>query len=81
MDRVEDEFAFLKDDTLDADLKKVLIEKVFEERNQKREAGLKASESQATQSLEKKRFWHNTPLVVALVGTITIAANALSTFF
>ncbi|WP_162917200.1 DUF2272 domain-containing protein [Dongia deserti] len=57
----------LKDADLDPELKKLLVEKLFDERNQRR-----------TASLAQKQFWHNTPLVVALVGTITIAANAIS---
>jgi hypothetical protein len=68
----------LKDGTLPDAQKQFLLEKLFEERNQRREFALKQAQAQAADALGRKQFWHNTPLVVALVGTITIAANGIS---
>jgi hypothetical protein len=79
----------LKDASLDPEHKKLLTEKLFEERNQRREFALKQEQSRAelelkkkqtkaSDTLSRKQFWHNTPLVVALVGLITIGANLAS---
>lgn len=68
---------FLKDSELDLDIKKALMDKVFEEKHLERER----EKDEAARQTEKRRFWHNTPLVIALTGTITIAANALSSAF
>jgi hypothetical protein len=66
---LESELAFLRDKELDVELKKSMLDKIFQERKDARDL-----------ALERKKFWHNTPLVVALVGTITIGANLLSSF-
>lgn len=63
------EYDFLKDPTLDADAKKALLQGLLEEKKFAREA-----------PIERTRFWHNTPLVLALVGTITIAANGIVSY-
>jgi hypothetical protein len=60
------EYDFLKDPALDADMKKSLLQALLEEKKFVRDA-----------PIEQKRFWHSTPLMLALVGTITIAANGL----
>lgn len=63
------EYDFLKDPAMDTDTKKLLLQGLLDEKKFAREA-----------PMEQKRFWHNTPLMLALVGTITIAANGLVTY-
>ena len=77
MAELPSDLEFLKDPSLDTDIKKVLLDKVFEEKRLEHERA-KDEESRKT---ERNRFWQNTPLVIALTGTITIAANALSGVF
>jgi predicted negative regulator of RcsB-dependent stress response len=72
-----DEFPFLKDPELQPEYKKIFLEKFLEERA-RREQG---ADKRAADQLERLKFWHNTPLVVALVGTITIFANAFVGYF
>lgn len=36
-----------------------------------------AQEKEQARTLEQKRFWHNTPLMLALVGTISVLANGI----
>jgi hypothetical protein len=80
MAKLPKDFDFVTDPTLDPDLKKILLAGVIEERRHKRETALKARDAQSTQTLEQKRFWHNTPLMLALVGTITVFANGLVSY-
>jgi hypothetical protein len=80
MAKLPKDFDFVTDPTLDPDLKKILLAGVIEERRHKRETALKARDAQSTQTLEQKRFWHNTPLILALVGTITVFANGLVSY-
>ena len=49
----------------------------LEDNRHGRERAEKAKELAAAQALERRRFWHNTPLMLALVGTITVFANGL----
>lgn len=77
MAELPNDLEFLKDSSLDPDIKKALLDKVFEEKRFERER----AKDEETRHDEKNRFWHNTPLVVALTGAITIAANALSGAF
>jgi hypothetical protein len=58
----------LKDTTLAAE--KALLQILLEERKFAREV-----------LTERKRFWRSTPLMLALVGTITIVANGLVVFY
>ena len=76
MNDISSEFSFLRDPDLDLDLKKALLASIVEERRALREEGHKV----AADKLEQRRFWHNTPVVLALVGTITIAANGLVSY-
>lgn len=71
----------LNDPSLDPDTRKILLQGIIEDNRARREAASKEIEAQATRALESKRFWHNTPLVLALVGTITIFANGAVSFF
>ena len=66
---------------LDIELRKFLLEKLFEERRVDREMALKVQDAAATRSLAKRQFFHNTPLVLALVGMITIGANGISAWW
>src|SRR5215510_12990869 len=74
------ELPFLKDENLDPELKKILLQKLLDERAQKVLLSTTQADKQEAADLERKKFWHNTPLVVALVGTITIFANGLVAF-
>jgi hypothetical protein len=80
MTALPSEFAFLKDPAVDTDVKKILLEGLLQEKAESRAATLKNRESEASQELEKKRFRHNTPLVLALVGTISVFANGIVTY-
>lgn len=59
----------IKDNDIDLELKKVLIDKIHDERRY-----------ELSTKSENKRFWHNTPLVVSLVGVLTIASNTLASY-
>jgi hypothetical protein len=76
-----DEFPFLKDAELEPEFKKVLLEKSFEEKARRALLSEQGSEKRAADRLEWLKFWNNTPLVVALVGLITIFANAVVGYF
>jgi hypothetical protein len=77
---IPSEFSFLRDPSLDLDLKKALLASMVEERRAVREEHNKGIETKFTRRLEERRFWHNTPLMLALVGTITIVANGLVSY-
>jgi uncharacterized protein YlzI (FlbEa/FlbD family) len=81
MDKFPKDLSFLKDQNLDGEYKKIILQKLLEERSQKRDHTLKTEENRATKDLENKKFWHNTPLVVTLVGTISIFANGAVAYF
>jgi hypothetical protein len=68
---------FLSDPALDPEIKKLLLAGVFEERRQKRDIAQRSEDSKTSQEIERKRFWHNTPLMLALVGTISVFASGL----
>jgi hypothetical protein len=57
--------------------KRLLLAGFLEERRHERDATQKARESQEAQVGEKRRFFHNTPLMLALVSTISVFANGL----
>jgi hypothetical protein len=71
------EFDFLEDPSLDPEIKKTLLAGLLEEKRHARDNALKVMEAQSSQALEKKKLWHNTPLMLALVGTISVFANGL----
>jgi hypothetical protein len=71
------EFDFLADPSLDPEVKKTLLAGLLEEKRHARDNALKVMEAQSSQALEKKKLWHNTPLMLALVGTISVFANGL----
>src|SRR6516164_1129183 len=71
------EFDFLSDPSLDPEVKKTLLAGLLEEKRHARDNALKVMEAESSQALEKKKFWHNTPLMLALVGTISVFANGL----
>jgi hypothetical protein len=50
--------------------KEVEDARAVEEKRLSREAEQKAKETEEAKALERKRYWHNTPLMLALVGTI-----------
>ncbi|SFO74232.1 hypothetical protein SAMN05216330_104451 [Bradyrhizobium sp. Ghvi] len=77
----ESEFSFLKDRDLEPEIKKILLENLLKEKAQKPLLNEELAERRATLRLEKLKFWHNTPLVVALVGLVTIGANAVVGYF
>src|SRR6516164_9471340 len=62
MAQLPKEFDFLTDPSLDPEIKKTLLAGLLEEKRHAR---------------EKKKLWHNTPLMLALVGTISVLANGL----
>lgn len=71
------EFEFVRDPGLDPEIKKALLEGLFEEKRSSRDAELKLAEVEKSRLLEQKRLWHNTPLMLALVGTVSVFANGL----
>ena len=77
MAQLPKEFDFLTDPSLDPEIKKTLLAGLLEEKRHARDNDLKVMEAQASQALEKKKLWHNTPLMLALVGTISVLANGL----
>lgn len=77
MTKIPEEFDFLADDSVDKDTKKILLEALLEDRRYERDAVQKAKETEESVAFEKTKFWHNTPLMLALVGTITVFANGL----
>ncbi|WP_027530812.1 hypothetical protein [Bradyrhizobium sp. WSM3983] len=81
MNNIADEFPFLKDPSVEPEFKKILLERQFEERARKELASQQAIDKRAADSLEKLKLRHNTPLVVALVGLITIGANSVVSYF
>src|SRR6516164_2766275 len=72
MAQLPKEFDFLTDPSLDPEIKKTLLAGLLEEKRHARDNDLKVMEAQASQALEKKKLWHNTPLMLALVGTISV---------
>jgi hypothetical protein len=77
MAALPNEFNFLTEPSLDPEIKKILLAGLLEDKRHARDNDLKAKEAQASQALEQKKFWHNTPLMLALVGTISVFANGL----
>jgi hypothetical protein len=77
MAKLPEEFDFLADDNLDNESKRLLLAGLFEDRRYQREAAQKAEETKESLNFERKKFWHNTPLMLALVGTISVFANGL----
>lgn len=77
MTKIPEEFDFLADDSVDKDTKKILLEALLENRRYERDAVQKANGTEESVAFEKTKFWHNTPLMLALVGTITVFANGL----
>jgi len=75
------QFDFLKDPSLDPGIKKILLEGLFDEKRAKIDAELKATEAEESRVLENTKLRHNTPLILALVGTISVFANGLVTCF
>jgi len=71
------EFDFLADDSVDKDTEKLLLGALLEVRRYERDAAQKIKEIDVSLAFKKKKFWHNTPLMLALVGTITVFANGL----
>lgn len=65
----------LKDDSIAIELRTLLLQHELDTASAQRE--IENSQFQRIEDARFKRleFWHNTPLVVALVGVITIAAN------
>ncbi|WP_315718871.1 MULTISPECIES: hypothetical protein [unclassified Bradyrhizobium] len=76
-----EEFPFLKDPDLPPEYKRILLDKALEERAQLALLPEKRAERQTSDRIERLKFWHNTPLVVTLVGTITIMVNGLVGYF
>lgn len=70
-------YPYLLDDKLSPEHKTMLLQADIESGKDARQTG---KEREAA-SLERLKFWHNTPLVVALVGVITIAAQFGSSYF
>jgi len=58
-----DGLEFLTDDRLDNQVKASLLQGVLEQRRYMREAA------------ERKRWWHNSPLVLAIVGIVSVLAS------
>jgi hypothetical protein len=77
MTELSKEFEFLANPNLDPEIKKILLAGLLEEKRHARDNDLKVKEAVASQVLEKKKLWHNTPLMLALVGTISVLANGL----
>jgi hypothetical protein len=69
---------FLKDSDLSPEHKTLLLQNALEMERDKRKAALAAEGTSEAAKFERLKFWHNTPLVVALVGTLTIAAQFAS---
>jgi hypothetical protein len=80
MTSLPEEFAFLGQPDLDVETKKLLLTGLLEEQRHKRDLKLKAEEAKASQDLERRKLWHNTPLMLALVGTISVFANGLVSY-
>ena len=76
-----DAYSFVRDPSLDLDLKKALLSVVADEKRRGDEKAQKDREAPFTRRLEERKFWHNTPVVLALVGTMTIAANGIVSYF
>jgi hypothetical protein len=77
MTKLPEEFDFLADDSVDKDTKRILLEAILEDRRYERDAARKAKETEKSLALEKKKFWHKTPLMLAFVGTIAVFASGL----
>ncbi|WP_332699402.1 hypothetical protein [Devosia sp.] len=71
----ETALAFIKDEGIPIELKTMLLQDHLATQTARRER-IETSEQRREEQRQKRlEFWHNTPLVVALVGVITIAAN------
>lgn len=68
--------AFVTDDSIPVELRSKLLELIINQSNNIKDG----QESKENRSNDNRRYWHNTPLVVALVGLITIAGNGLVTY-
>lgn len=71
----EDALAFIKDEGIPIELRTILLQDHLAEQAARRERRDSSEQRKLEQQQKRLEFWHNTPLVVALVGVITISAN------
>lgn len=75
------ELAFLVNEAIPTELRSLMLQAHVEREKDERAAAINAPKQIEEAKLSRLTFWHNTPLVVALVGVITLTAQFASTYF
>jgi hypothetical protein len=76
-----DDLRFLASDDIAAEHKTILLQAFSERQRDERAAQTAGVKEAEAARLTRLQFWHNTPLVTAAVGVITIAAQFGSAYF
>lgn len=72
--------ALIKDQEIDIDLKKIIVQQLFDQQKLKDAQLADFQKFERNLTVERKKFIHSTPLIITLLGGITIFCNLISSY-